>query len=142
MSGSLADFKAKLNRFSLHVNERAVETTKQMARVLLRRIVRRTPFRSGQARINWKLSLGAPDLSIVEVGDGSYTRDSATAAALSTLSRLEAFTGREVIYLANGLPYIGKLERGSSKERPQGMVGLTLAELETRRGLVEEGGSE
>jgi len=42
------------------------------------------------------------------------------------LEKLESAKGDETIYITNNLPYICKLEYGSSKQAPNGMVGLTM----------------
>lgn len=35
----------------------------------------------------------------------------------------------QTLYIANGLPYIERLEQGSSTQAPRGMVMITIAEL-------------
>lgn len=40
------------------------------------------------------------------------------------------------IYIANGLPYILRLENGWSKQAPAGMVAITLAELPSLAGQI------
>ncbi len=39
-------------------------------------------------------------------------------------------SGKRPIYITNNLPYISKLENGSSKQAPNGMVNLTMNEVQ------------
>jgi hypothetical protein len=91
----------------------------------LRRIVMRTPVDTGRARGNWDLSVGAPVAGIVGGNMGSGDPVS------SGMSKLPATVTTEMtIYITNNVPYILALENGHSGQAPQGMVALTIRELE------------
>ncbi|MDH0157355.1 HK97 gp10 family phage protein [Stutzerimonas stutzeri] len=77
-------------------------------------VIRATPVDTGRARGNWQTSVGAPV-------NGEIAREGDAAA----LAEVEAKTPQgagQVTYLSNNLPYIDELERGSSKQAPEGMV--------------------
>ncbi|MGI4886102.1 MAG: hypothetical protein ACRYFR_14190 [Janthinobacterium lividum] len=76
-----------------------------------------TPVDKGRARANWNLSAEAPDLTTTE----STTQQSYDA---------EQFTGEgKALYVSNGLPYIERLNEGSSVQAPANFVeqGVMLA---------------
>lgn len=107
---------------------------------LSRRVVLRTPvgnpslwkdppppgYTGGQAKGNWQASLNQPTTTELERIDKT---GSSTIADI--LPMTEAAPGN-VWYLTNNLPYINRLEfDGWSTQSPEGMVRVTLAELDT-----------
>ncbi|MBX0289721.1 hypothetical protein K3G63_04690 [Hymenobacter sp. HSC-4F20] len=87
-----------------------------------------TPVDEGTARANWNLSAETPDLSTSE----STTPQSYDDAQI---------TGKEkMLYVSNGLPYIEKLNEGSSTQAPANFVELGVmlskrqAEAAAKRG--------
>lgn len=104
--------------------------TRKLALEALSRLVIRTPVLTGRARANWNLSLNTPDdsfsMSDVDPGGGA-TID----AGFSTLLQLAPF---ELVWITNNLPYIEFLEDGGSGQAPEGMVAVTVAELESEFG--------
>jgi hypothetical protein len=84
-------------------------------------VVRKTPVDTGRARANWNASQNTPNLSTsLSVDQSRGAREAAKGGT---------FEAGGVSYLSNGLPYIGKLEYGSSKQAPQGMVRTSAAEF-------------
>lgn len=79
-------------------------------------LVRTTPVDTGRARSNWLPSLNVPDTRIVEPG-----KKPELSTALST------FKLSDTILLTNNLPYIRRLNDGSSKQAPAGFVDSALA---------------
>lgn len=106
------------------VEVKVVEDTVQLARriglELISRIVKRTPVDTGRARANWQLQFN-------EVNDAEVFEQDPVSAALSKLSNVG---GLGTIYIFNNVPYIEALERGHSKQAPNGMVALSVAEVE------------
>lgn len=99
-------------------------------------IVKKTPVDTGRARANWNVSIGSPDISVSD--DKRKTP--------KQMNSMPTPKGDEPIFIANNLPYITKLEYGGypnppksksgktvggfSKQAPNGMVGVTLANAE------------
>lgn len=90
-----------------------------------RRIVMRTPVRTGRARGNWMLSEGAPAGATRERLDP--TGESAIAEGVAYSKEIKI---GGVFFIVNSLPYIYALEHGSSKQAPQGMARLTADEIQ------------
>lgn len=82
-----------------------------------------TPVRTGRARANWQASIGAP----VYTNDEPPVEGSGQASTELVKSRSRAVifswrVGKGPINIANGVPYIKKLEAGSSTQAPHGML--------------------
>ena len=90
----------------------------------LRGVVLKTPVDTGRARGNWQIGENPPEIARLDPA-GALAIADGTAGIL----RAAAF---DVITIANNLPYILGLEEGRSRQAPAGMVGLTLAEIETQ----------
>lgn len=121
-------FGLDLDRFAKKAGANADQVIRKVAIDMTSRIVLRTPVDTGRARANWTVSLGSPVYaSGVQVDKtGAATISRGTAA-------LGAFKAGPSIWIANGLPYIERLEDGYSGQAPGGMVGLTVTEFQ---GLV------
>lgn len=101
-----------------------------------RRLVLRTPVDYGRARANWHVSNGTPSREVADLPEMRGKRGSrgrAAAAATAGLERargvVTSVTAKEVTFIVNNVHYIIFLERGSSKQAPNGMVTVTIAEL-------------
>ena len=110
------------------------EVRKAYAFALYSSIVQKTPVDTGRARGNWNISTGQVD---------STTRPEQKTPQYSSSAQMPEPKGDEPIYISNNLPYIttleyggypknpkggnGKTENGYSKQAPNGMVGVTLA---------------
>lgn len=86
------------------------------------RVQQRTPRDTGNARFNWHISTGR---------ESSQEADARGASGPVIPNRLDrAQTERFApVFIQNNVPYIGRLEFGSSDQAPQGMVRVTLAEF-------------
>lgn len=112
----VAEFHARVDRAM-----RAVALDAQ-AKLMIK-----TPVDTGRARANWNTTVGSPDVST----NATATRadvNSRRRAGAATI-RAAKFSQGEVVYIANGLPYIEALEHGSSKQAPNGMLASTMASL-------------
>ncbi len=102
---------------------------KKIAFQLLTGVVLKTPVDTGRARGNWQVGID-------EIPSGELdTKDLSGAGAEVTGS--EALAGLipgayQIVYVANNLVYIVPLENGHSGQAPQGMLALTIAEIETQ----------
>lgn len=91
-----------------------------------RRVIMRTPVDTGRARANWSVSEGQIGTTYeIETFDKSGKR----SVALATRA-VNGWDCRGSIFLSNNLPYILNLEHGGSNQAPQGMVKLTVAEMQ------------
>lgn len=95
----------------------------KVAMQVLTGVVLKTPVDTGRARGGWQLDIG--DYS------GTPERLDPTGAAVfaDAARKLGALKFGERVVIGNNVHYITYLEEGSSKQAPQGMVAITLAEV-------------
>lgn len=103
---------------------------KKVALEAFTRIVVRTPVDTGTLRNNWQISVSVPKGGTKGKPRKPPGAAEATAEALKALKDLPPFS---VVWLTNNLPYAVPIEDGHSKRQaPQGMVGITIAELQAQ----------
>ena len=95
-----------------------------------RGIVQKSPVDTGRFRGNWNTSIGGADFTTTETVDPSGSASIASATA--TLGNYDATEGFPAINISNGLPYAVRLEDGYSGQAPNGMVALTITEIEAQ----------
>ena len=117
-SGPRGSFTVRMMHRARQI-ERGMATVKQdVVVVLVGTLSRFTPKLTGRARANWNVGIGAPDLSVDL--DGPFRSSEATEAE-ARIRAARAKTGQS-IEVSNALPYIRKLNRGSSRKAPAGFV--------------------
>lgn len=129
-------FYVDLNKFIKRYGTDVDKVVRKVCLDLSSNIVLKTPVDTGRARANWQMTIGQPASGTVEAFD---KRGRSTIAA-----------GREAIkqapgnvfWITNNLPYIRVLEYGLyndgpntiggfSKKAPNGMVRISIRELES-----------
>lgn len=91
----------------------------------LKRIVLRTPVDTGRARGNWQVQINAPASGIV---DANKDAGSVIENGLAMLERIPPYS---VVHITNNVEYIFYLEYiRPSKQHPEGMVEITITELQ------------
>lgn len=92
---------------------------------ILSRIIEKTPVDSGRARANWQVAL-----NVVPGGydDNAFDKSGGTAISKGQAEAIKA-QAEDSVYIINNLPYILKLEEGSSTQAPSGMVTITVQEF-------------
>lgn len=112
----MADFQNQLNAaYNKKVLGRLEKTVRAVALVVDSTLVETTPVLTGRARANWNPSLNVPDTTIQEP-NRKKSIDPVTSAYKIT----------DTILISNNLPYIKKLNEGSSKQAPAGFVDSAL----------------
>ena len=97
------------------------------------RLIRRTPVDKGRARGNWNVAIGEMDRSHDE---SILDPQGAEALRMAQATILGEFRAGQTLFVTNSLPYVPELDRGHSKQAPQGMVALTVAEMQPLVGQV------
>ena len=129
----MAKWSMDLTKYAKRKGIEFKEVRKHYAFALYSSIVRKTPVDTGRARGNWQVTVGEP-----AQGEVPDTRRSPMSE-----SQMPNPEGDESIFITNNLDYITKLEYGGypknpkggsgktvngySKQAPNGMVGVTLA---------------
>lgn len=126
MANDLRSFQLQLDRaYERKVEQRVAQATRWVALEALRRVVLKSPVRSGRFRGNWQAALSVRPDGVVEVEDkdGGPT----ISEGSRNIAQLKPY---EVVYLSNNVPYARRLEDGHSQQAPQGVVAVTVAELQ------------
>lgn len=90
-----------------------------------------TPIDTGWASANWWLRIGsAPTGNDGPAGDPS-TRQGGQASGIAAMASY-SIRGGQSIWLTNGVPYISRLNAGSSKQSPAGFVDDAIAHIVTK----------
>jgi hypothetical protein len=120
-------FAAQLKDFEKFIVDRLDQTAGDTMREIGRRLIYRSPVDTGLFRSNWFYSFNAPD------GSTTTSVSETQVNNISEIPEKGASTG--VHFLQNNLPYAWRLEMGSSKQAPLGIVGLTALEF---GGIVDD----
>lgn len=129
----MAKWTMDLNKYCKDKEVELKDVRKTYAFALYTSIVKKTPVDTGRARGNWNISVGKDDTTTKKDTEPQYRN-------IESVPKVE---NDETIYISNNLPYITKLEYGGypnppkkgngktvngySKQAPEGMVGVTLA---------------
>lgn len=141
MASNLAQFTKGLNQEVVRLKGESSKTIRQIAFVIDRELVRRTPvgnpdlwlvnqgktrgepgyvgsdYTGGRARANWLPSLETPSEEVIHEPDPSG------AGAISKMAQVTAeFKLGQNIWIVNNLEYIQALEDGHSTQAPNGFV--------------------
>jgi len=125
MANDLRSFQLQLDRaYERKVEQRVAQVTRWVALEALRRVVLKSPVDTGRFRGNWQTAVSVRPDGVVEVEDkdGGQT----ISEGSRNIAQLKPY---EVVYLSNNVPYARKLEDGHSRQAPQGVVSITVAEL-------------
>ena len=132
----MAKWTMDLNEYAKKKEVEIRNVRKAYAFGLYSSIVKKTPVDTGRARGNWNITVGVDD----------YTQSENVTPKFHSSNEVPDPKGDETIYISNNLPYITKLEYGGypnppkggsgktvngySRQAPEGMVGVTLANNE------------
>lgn len=138
MAGS---FAVDISRFVAKAKGNTTLVVRKISLDVFKRVIMRTPVDTGRARGNWQTAVGSfatGETERTDKGGGSTVQ-----AAAAVIQGYEP--GPDALTITNNVPYIIPLEYGrddgkpGSKQAPQGMVRVTLAEFQ---GIVNRAAGE
>lgn len=115
-------FARDLERFAKKTKLTVDQVHRGVVLELFSSVVRDTPVDTGRARANWLPAANTARTETVEWPEqgAKAMATTRTLAEIENVAR-DAKAG-DVTIMTNNLPYIGRLEEGSSTQAPQGMV--------------------
>lgn len=124
---TLGQFARKMRITADRVGRNVNTLVKKVVLAVDQAVVISTPVDKGPARSNWQVSLGAPINQVISAyapGDKLGLGEQANAAAALDQGRAAVARRREGqdVYITNNIPYIGKLNDGSSAQAPANFV--------------------
>jgi len=145
MQTDVRQFNLALQKFiRKEVPDAVVTVQRKTSLDALRKLVKRTPVRTGRARANWQVGINhCPNDIPYPAGDvfagGVAPKTRTKAPSLSVAGQNAVSAGNRVIgsikkpcvcYIVNNVEYIAELEKGRSPQCPPGgMMALTVQEL-------------
>lgn len=140
----MADLFQFVRRFRLRANavpKNANLLLRKVALIADQAVVTGTPVSTGTARSNWLVSVSQPRSDTIppySPGENQGIGESANAnaAIAQGAAVIGSVSGGQSIIIANNIPYIGKLNAGSSQQAPANFVELAILEASRAVGNV------
>lgn len=140
-------FSSRMNRIGSLLLYNAERTIKTAALVGLEVVVDTTPVKTGNARTNWRVSFGKANMALFDppdTEDRNVNREVASTRAL--ISGANVIKNWKIgqsgnIIIANPVHYILDLDRGTSRQAPEGMSLFAIAAIKDvlRKGRLLRG---
>ena len=129
MAGEAKAFSIEFDReFIEKVEDKLLLIKQKIAMQALSGVTLKMPVDEGRARGNTNVAINEIDTSVTFVVDPSGTATIQRGQAV-IFSDDDPFS---VITVSNSVPYINRLENGWSKQAPNGMFAVTVAEIQTQ----------
>lgn len=125
---NIHQFSLKLDRFvNETIPDELLKLKRQIAFLVLEGVVLKSPVDTGFFRAQWTVQIGTAANGTIQSFDpaGNLT-------ITKGLAVIHAVKAGQNITISNAAVYGPRLEHGWSKQAPQGMVRLTLAEIKAR----------
>lgn len=123
-------FRREVEKFRKEFDGRQTDLLQSVSLEVFKRVIEKTPVDTGRARGNWQAGLNVAVQGQLEAVDKNGQPTNAKANKVVSGAK-----ATDTITLANNLPYIQRLEDGSSTQAPNGMVKTTVIEFS---GIVED----
>jgi hypothetical protein len=122
----VSTFTLDISRFVEKAKGNVDQVVRKIALTVFQRVIMKSPVDTGRFRGNWQVAIGTMPSGVLAGVDksGGATIQRVAATALN-------MKAGEVIYLMNNLAYARALEYGHSKQAPNGMVRITVAEFQS-----------
>ena len=118
---NFAGFIRNIRRRAREVETGASRTKRRAALAINQALIFAVPVKSGHARANFQVGLGAAIQS--EIDEDELTAGQVIARNNGVIGRSKP---RQAIYISNNVPYIGELNRGSSSQAPAMFVQIAV----------------
>lgn len=115
-------FSQQITTWSRQTKERTNRIRRGVTLKLFNAVILDTPVLTGRARANWRVQIGEPIKEPIDREDKS-----GGVALVEVQTEVARSQGDQTVTLANNLPYIDALEKGSSQKAPEGMVRKNIA---------------
>lgn len=127
---SLGSFAKRMQVYANNLERNVNKTVREVALVADRNLVLATPVDTGRARSNWLVSVGSPNRETQEPYSPGEAGSTGSANAQAAIAQANAEISRrkpgQDIFISNNLPYIGRLNEGSSAQAPEQFVGTAV----------------
>lgn len=124
----LAYLAKRMGQHANNVERNADKAVREVVNAMAPVLVYSTPILTSRARANWQGSIDSPstDILFAEPAKPPSVDTGATLGIASLKLAAVAYRPGSTVYIVNNLPYIQKLNRGSSAQAPAGFVLLAV----------------
>lgn len=122
-------FTLQLNKEIADTEEKIEDAIALIALDSLRGVVMKSPVDTGRFRGNWIVSKNAANTTFSQVTDKNGGQTITKGSGVIDTFKMNADSR---IIIQNNLPYANRLENGWSKQAPNGMVALTVVEMQRK----------
>jgi hypothetical protein len=123
-------FAKKMRQRAGGIERNVSNLVKKTALTIDRELVLSTPVDTGRARSNWQVSVGSANTDRIEAyvkGDGGSSAGANAQAAIDqAAAEVRGHKPGRDIYISNNLPYIGRLNEGSSAQAPEQFIEIAV----------------
>ena len=123
---SLLELAERLEARIKEIDEQGSDVAVKVALTIITDLAYRTPVDTSRAISNWQVTLGAPAIGNIAPHYAGRLGSTYSASASETVSLakliLKSKKPGQAIYITNSLPYIRRLNEGSSQQAPAGFV--------------------
>lgn len=116
-----------LNKFADDLEIKIEKFVRWTALAALRGVTEKSPVNTGRFKGSWNVAKGSPNLRVLSPGPASVPKRGSRSGVKSLSVSEYPYVKR---YVTNNLDYGPSLEDGHSGQAPNGMVALTLVELQ------------
>lgn len=139
---TIGGFQADLKKFAKQIGVNVDIVTRKVALDIHNGVTLKNPVApdSGRSRASWQIQRDTPSTRVMPEGySGGAVGGLRDAQANQSNIQPRPNAPYGVIWVSNALPYVERLEYGWSKQAPQGMVRITLAEVaaDVRSRMIE-----
>ena len=128
-------FASDLNQFIKTAKVKGTLTLRTVGFDALAGVLLRSPVDTGRFRGSWRVGINATDLSSL----GPQKRGgNALRASEGEQKKISTAVLGDTVFISNNVPYAKKLEEGSSRQAPQGILGTTVQELALKLNQIVE----
>jgi len=129
---SLDRFAHRMRLRGRNVTENTDKLVRKVALITDQAVVSATPVDTGRAKSNWLVQVGSSPNTAIEPyvpgKFGSTAAENTQAAIDQASSAISGYTSGSAIYITNNLPYIQKLNNGSSAQASANFVQQAVLE--------------
>lgn len=124
----MSDFTIDITRFVKQAELDVSQAIRKTVQDVSKAVILNTPVDTGRARGNWVVGVG--DINSEQTGKLDKQGTQTVGNVANDIAKID-WAVADKVYITNTLPYILRLEYGSSKQAPNGMVRSTLAAFQS-----------
>jgi len=126
MSSNIKQFKIDLQKGVNNTVSKMTFIIKKVSIDIIKSVIKMSPVDTGRFRGNWQVGKNSAVTTVLETLD--KTGANTLAIGIGEISTVKM---GDSVFINNNLPYATSLENGHSNQASQGMVAVTLANVQT-----------